>query len=246
MTNSPQKRLAGRDRTAQIRERATQLFADHGVKRVTMKQIAQRCGITEAALYRHYRSKEAIYESVIHSLGRRLCVESGLAEIDQTEDPREILSSLARLVLDTLGRQPAINRLLLHCSLDRHPLCAQAFQDLRGPFVTFLASKLRRMIRAGRIRRVQPDITARCFVGMVMDCCVSLDLWGGFQERSFDPEQVVQNNVSILVEGLAPRNARPVPQIGDARRRRDSVPARARSGPGSVGSGVPRGRSRSP
>jgi hypothetical protein len=40
---------------------------------------------------------------------------------------------------------------------------------------------------------------------MVMDCHLSAELWGGIQGRPFGREETIRNNVSIYVDGLAPR-----------------------------------------
>jgi AcrR family transcriptional regulator len=51
---------------ARIHDVALEVFVEHGYERATMRQIADRLGITRPALYYHYRSKEDILAS-IHS-----------------------------------------------------------------------------------------------------------------------------------------------------------------------------------
>lgn len=191
-------------RREQIIQAATELFAGHGFSRTTMGTLAQACGITEPALYRHFHSKEELYEEVISSLRLRADLGRALVRIGASDDLETILTSLARFVLDNYGRHPEFGRLLLHCSLEGHPLSGKAFSDLREPFVIFLKDKLTQMIRGGSIRKVHPEITARCFIGMVMDCSLAGQLWKGVQGRTYDSHKVVRNNISIYVRGLAP------------------------------------------
>lgn len=52
------------DTRARIHEVALEVFAEHGYERATMREIADRLGVTRPALYYHYRSKEDILASV--------------------------------------------------------------------------------------------------------------------------------------------------------------------------------------
>ena len=66
----------------------------------------------------------------------------------------------------------------------------------------FLVGKLRELIKAGKIREVHPVITARCFVGMVVDCALSAGVWPKITEFKFNAGDVVCNNVPIFARGL--------------------------------------------
>lgn len=51
---------------------AARLFAENGYTAVSMREIAAAVGITEAAIYRHYDSKEAILNAILAAFRRRL------------------------------------------------------------------------------------------------------------------------------------------------------------------------------
>lgn len=48
-----------------ILENARRLFADHGFKGTTIAQIAKTSNVTDAAIYRHYRSKQDVFDTII-------------------------------------------------------------------------------------------------------------------------------------------------------------------------------------
>lgn len=52
------------DTRVRIHEVALEVFTEHGYERATMREIADRLGVTRPALYYHYRSKEDILASV--------------------------------------------------------------------------------------------------------------------------------------------------------------------------------------
>src|SRR3954470_23263909 len=59
-----QRRKTGDDRRAEIRRVALDLFTAQGYDSTSMREIAERLGITKAALYYHFDSKEAIVRSL--------------------------------------------------------------------------------------------------------------------------------------------------------------------------------------
>lgn len=51
-----------------IRDVALELFAQHGYEKTSLREIAERLGMTKAALYYHYPSKQALLLSIIEPL----------------------------------------------------------------------------------------------------------------------------------------------------------------------------------
>jgi AcrR family transcriptional regulator len=56
-------------RRGEILDAALAVFGEKGYEAGTMREIARRVGVTEPALYRHYESKEALFEDVIAEAG---------------------------------------------------------------------------------------------------------------------------------------------------------------------------------
>jgi len=51
----------------QILQAGLELFSEHGYVGATTREIAKRAGITEVTLFRHFASKEKLFEEVIYS-----------------------------------------------------------------------------------------------------------------------------------------------------------------------------------
>jgi AcrR family transcriptional regulator len=56
------------DTRQRIIEVALELFADKGYEKTALREIAERLGITKAALYYHFASKEALLAGIMESL----------------------------------------------------------------------------------------------------------------------------------------------------------------------------------
>lgn len=56
------------DRKEKIREIALELFASKGYLGASMSDIAKRLNITKGALYKHYKSKQEIFDSILDKM----------------------------------------------------------------------------------------------------------------------------------------------------------------------------------
>jgi len=100
----------GRDTRSRLRELALQLFAEQGYEQTSLREIAERLGVTKAALYYYFKSKEDIVRSL---------VEDYMAEIDQLiswgkEQPRsaKTRAEIVHRYLDIVVNGTAVFRLL--------------------------------------------------------------------------------------------------------------------------------------
>jgi AcrR family transcriptional regulator len=189
-------------RKDQIIEKATALFAKRGFDGVTTKEIAAACGISEAALYKYFKSKDQLYDQVLKTIIASFDPKPFLKTMAKETSIKKILDSVARSIIDLYKKDYRTPRLLLYSSLNTHPRAKQIFVSVRMPYVKFLTAKLRELMKKGLIRRIEPEITARCFVGMVFDCSLNLNLWKGMSGKSYQSDALVNNNVSIYVDGL--------------------------------------------
>ncbi|PYX83549.1 MAG: TetR family transcriptional regulator, partial [Acidobacteria bacterium] len=64
-------RLPAARRKEQILEVAASLFARRGFQGTTTRQIADAAAVNEAIVFRHFRSKEALYWGVLDSMCRK-------------------------------------------------------------------------------------------------------------------------------------------------------------------------------
>ncbi len=189
-------------RRLQIIKEATDLFGQLGFDKVTINSLARACHVTEPALYRYFKSKEAIYEAVLDSLTNRMICQSLFDRLETVDDLEEILFETAEHIIKFFKNNHDLYRLMLFSALREHTKARQVFRTVRGPYVKFLILKLNKLYEAGIIRKKNNIITARCFIGMVFDCAMGISLWKGFQGRSYTPLDMISNNVPIYVRGL--------------------------------------------
>lgn len=74
-----------RNAKPKIERAAIELFISEGIDAATTRQIAERAGVSEGALYRHYKGKEELAEALFmefHDRMSRLLIEAALAGSD--------------------------------------------------------------------------------------------------------------------------------------------------------------------
>src|SRR5215471_7982757 len=86
-----------------IQEIALELFAEQGYEKTSLREIAERLGVTKAALYYHFRSKEDIVRSFTEDYFARLdaLIAWGREQPPSAETSRELIDRYITIVLES-------------------------------------------------------------------------------------------------------------------------------------------------
>ena len=79
----PQKCLNAEERRIQLLRIAKELFSEHGFENTTAKAIATAVGVTEAIVFRHFRSKQELYANLLDRKTDELGIDKWGAELDR-------------------------------------------------------------------------------------------------------------------------------------------------------------------
>ncbi|MES9843173.1 MAG: nucleoid occlusion factor SlmA [Candidatus Sedimenticola sp. PURPLELP] len=142
---------------------ASELERKPGV-RITTASLAQACGISEAALYRHFASKAKMFEGLIG-----FAEETVFARINQIlEEDKNTRSRCAKviyLMLAFSARNPGITRVLLGDALvgETERLHVRVEQ-----FFSRLESQFRQILREARMREGGDSSSAETGAGLML------------------------------------------------------------------------------
>jgi AcrR family transcriptional regulator len=203
---TPQTRFSSADRREQILDVATGLFAQQGYRGTTTRRIAERSGVTEALIFRHFPSKEELYWAVIWGKIQSGAPRERLQQsLEAGGDELDILSRVAFQVLERRSKDQTLSRLLLFSALEKHELSERFFRNYVADYFEVLARFVRKGIAAGRFRVVDPLLAARGFLGMVIYHSWIQELYGGKKVQEFDPRVVSRTLAGIWLEGMYPK-----------------------------------------
>ncbi|MEZ5066355.1 MAG: TetR/AcrR family transcriptional regulator [bacterium] len=195
-------RLPAAERRERILAACAGVFAEHGFAGTRTRDLAEACGVSEAILYRHFRGKEALFEAVLEREIGRFDIPAFLADLAPVAEDEAVFRAIALRMLEIGTENPTVHRLLVATTLSSSPRVRGLYVTWRRPFVDFLGERVRRGIERGEMRAVDPTLTARAFVGLVMDCVLSCHLWSTIGFAQPTSQALVDNNVPTFVRGL--------------------------------------------
>jgi len=115
---SPSPRRDGEATRQRLLRAALELFTAEGFQSTTTPEIAERAGVAEGTIYRHFSGKEHLLNEVYRAAHRWA---SGLvAETEGPHPPQERLQRIGRRLIEGAERDPAAARMLLLARDERH------------------------------------------------------------------------------------------------------------------------------
>jgi AcrR family transcriptional regulator len=197
------QRMSAQDRRTAIVSTALALFAEHGFRGTTTRQIAAAVGVTEPVLYEHFATKGDLYHAIIDAksqVGIEYLRES-LSPFIEREDDRGFFRKLGHIIVEFYDKDPAYIRLLMFSALEGHELADLYYQRQTKIYLEFVLGYIQRRIKSGAFRKTNAEIVARAFAGMVGNYAQARVLFPNCV-MDVDPRKVVDGMVAIFLEGL--------------------------------------------
>jgi AcrR family transcriptional regulator len=199
----PDGRLEGDARRAQIVEVARRLFAEGGYQTTTTRQLARAAGVSDALMYRYFKSKDDVLRAVIDQGLAGFAVMGEAAAVGRDRPLGERLTILGRAFLSTLDAQ--VDLLVLFVS--EHQLLTDDAR-LVG-FIDFAASglgaELTARADAGEVRDdVDGYLFARSFMGSLVSFVILQRALGMDRVHPVEAERYLTELVDVYLRGTTP------------------------------------------
>ena len=164
-------RMTAKTRREQIVAVAAELFSQKGFSGTTTKEIADEAGVSEAIIFRHFATKDALYNAIldykVSQASERM--RANLNEAATRKDDDAYFGSLAYEMLEFHSRDRTFMRLLLFSALEGHDLSEIFFNSTAREMRNHIRRYIRQRINDGAFRPVDPAVAARAFVGIVLN-----------------------------------------------------------------------------
>lgn len=140
------------ERKQEIIEAAMELAAEQGVKKVTTQAIADRVGIAQPTVFRHFKTRDAIFSSAIDFLARNLF--SVLNVVFTSNEPADVrLQQLIQKQLLFISKHKGLPRLLFSDRLHlESPALKTSVQKIMSRYVERVAMIIQDGLDSGCFR----------------------------------------------------------------------------------------------
>lgn len=162
------ERKSGEQRREEIVQAVLELAAERGVKQVTTQAIAERVGIAQPTVFRHFKTRDAILHAALEWIGKGML--AALTPILAGGGPAdERLRQLLRRQLRFISRRKGLPRLLFSERLHlEDPELKAVVRRIMEAYTARLAALLREGMEHGRFRAdLDPEETARLIVALM-------------------------------------------------------------------------------
>lgn len=178
-----QKRKSSVERKKEIVQTAIRLAGDVGPDRLTTQHLADAIGISQPAIFRHFATKEAIWQAVAEQIASSMKANAALA-VNEHMTPLERLRGLLMGHLEFMQSTPAVPAILFSSELHAENAgLRDYFSGLTAGRHRAFSGMITAQINAGNFRPdLDPDDAAYLILALVQGLAMRWSLNG----RGFD------------------------------------------------------------
>ena len=186
------------------------MLEDHPGDRITTARLAERVGVSEAALYRHFPSKARMFDGLIEFIEDTLFQRVGLI-LQEESAAVDRCQKMLHLLLTFAERNPGISRLLTGDALAGE---TERLRTRVAQVMDRFETQLRQVIREAELReQLRPELPLPEAANLLLSAAEGRI--GQFVRSEFrrSPTEGWQEQISFVLEGFfreVPGVAQPV------------------------------------
>jgi AcrR family transcriptional regulator len=181
-----------------ILDQAQQLFFAHGYHGVSVRDIVQACGLSNAALYYHFGNKQNLFVEAIRefvAMVAQQVQEAGTGSGSCRERLARMVEAFTQFSWESRSELQTLLRDLTECDGEE---IQQLIPEVMGQIPSLFATVLEEGIAAGEIRRVDAHRISHLLMGMV-NSVAARRMHGTVREPLAEDVDLV---ISTLFEGI--------------------------------------------
>jgi len=197
-------RMRGDARREQLIRVAIELFSRKGFSGTTTKEIANAAGVTEALIFRHFPTKEALYDAILLWRVETGRFSEGYVEMQERAEARDdvgLFRAVLRGMLDFHRENVDFLRLMFFAKLEGHEL-GETFRERHiKPSHEFLERYVAMRQTEGAFRAVDPSTVVGAILGMAFFHSMNSNIFR-CREHAPSDEETVESFIRIALDGL--------------------------------------------
>jgi len=190
----------GQARREQLLQAALELFAENGYEGTCTRRVAEHTGVTEAVLFKHFPTKQDLFEAVLQRFGPGHLIRLPLAELSELP-LGEALERQIRAFLDASWEHRCLLHTLFHTAR-REPAAAaelkRQYDEVREAVRRLLIERVQRGEARAETTEAAMQIIALSMRAFMMQSRRMSD-----EQWQADSEAFVHNLIAVVTHGIA-------------------------------------------
>jgi AcrR family transcriptional regulator len=178
----------------ELLERAARLFAERGFNRTTLQDVADTVGLTRAALYHYFDSKEVLLTTLVEGITAARVTDLKNIRLDESLSSMEKLARVTRAMALNVATHAARFRVLLLSENELPPELAARHARARREILKQLVELFAEGCASGEFKPVDPHIGSFALLGM----CNWIAMWYR-PDHEQSPDAVAEQYVEIAL-----------------------------------------------
>jgi len=195
------------ERRNQLLDTALEIFSRKGFGGATTKEIAAAAGINEAVIFRHFPTKQALYEAVLEYKRQISGFDDWMAELREKmvlDDDAAVFRAIGSKIIRLYRNDPTCQRLWLYAALEGHEEGLEYHRRMTRSIVELMQAYIERRQKQGALREYPPQAILGLVAGAAQHYGMMTGMFGYPVE--VDDELVSETFTRIILSGLRTDN----------------------------------------
>lgn len=209
--STAKQRRAPTERPQEILEAALALFVEKGFAGTRLDDVAERAGLSKAAIYLYFKDKEALLEGVIRqTISVNVGTMEGIARAHQGK-----VADLLPMALEFMASRieetpmPSIAKLVIAESRAFPEIGRFYLKEVIGRGLPMFEGLIARGIAQGEFRKVDPGLTVRSLVGPMLLGIIWKTVFEPLGGEPLDVRALARHHADLMLRALQPNERGP-------------------------------------
>jgi AcrR family transcriptional regulator len=198
------------EKQLRIVQAAVDIFAEKGFAATSTSEIAQKAGVAEGTIFRHYKTKKDLLLSIVGPIMAKTVAPMILKDFNKVlETPysryEDFLRAVAKNRLEYARKNIKLIQIMFH-EIPFHPELREQFQSL---FVENIYKRFTKVVehfqKQGQLLEQPPYVIIRHTISVIVGFVVSVTLLQPATE--LDDAAEMDRVIDLIMLGLAPRSS---------------------------------------
>ncbi|TXK85851.1 TetR/AcrR family transcriptional regulator [Paenibacillus sp. N3.4] len=196
------------DKQMKIVQAAVEIFSEKGFAGSSTSEIAQKAGVAEGTIFRHYKTKKELLLSIVAPIMTKLIAPFAAKDFMKVLDAdypkvEDFLRAILINRLEFARKNLPILKIFLH-EIPFHPELREQFKATAAKLVLERANKVVRHFQAeGQLIEMPTATSVRLIVTSIIGFILTRFLM--LPDAEWDEAQEIEHTIHFILHGLSPR-----------------------------------------